>query len=173
MMRKSEHAQLVDGSPEPEFAALVGIDWGDREHVWCLQVKGSTQYEKGKLKNQPEAIELWISQLCQRFPQQAIAVAIEKCRGALILLLSRYEQIHLYPIAPQAAAHFRQALHPSGATDDGRDAAALLEMLRQHRGRLQRWSPDDELTRLVQGLVEERRRLVHEKTCVQIGRAHV
>src|SRR5690242_7982922 len=42
MMRESEHAQLVEGSPEPEFAALVGIDWGDREHVWCLQVKGST-----------------------------------------------------------------------------------------------------------------------------------
>jgi transposase len=166
MMQESEKDRLVEESPEPDFAALVGIDWGDREHVWCLQVKGSTQYEKGKLNNQPEAIELWISQLCQRFPQQAIAVAMEKYRGALILLLSRYEQVHLYPIAPQAAAHFRQALHPSGATDDSRDAAALLEMLRQHRDRLQRWSPDDELTRLVQGLVEERRRLVNEKTRV-------
>ena len=89
MMPETENAKLIEESPEPDFAAWVGIDWGDREHVWCLQVKGSTQYEKGKLKNQPEAIELWISQLCQRFPQQAIAVAMEKCRGALILLLSR------------------------------------------------------------------------------------
>jgi transposase len=166
MMGESANAKLVNESPEPDFAALVGIDWGDREHVWCLQVKGSTQYEKGKLKNQPEAMAIWMSELCQRFPQQAIAVAIEKCRGAVILMLSRYEQLHLYPIAPQAAACFRQALHPSGATDDSRDAAALLEMLSQHREHLQRWTPDDELTRLVQGLVEERRRLVNEKTRV-------
>lgn len=166
MMPETKNAKLVEESPEPDFAAWVGIDWGDREHVWCVQVKDSKQYEKGKLKNQPEAIEIWISELCQRFPQQAIAVAIEKCRASVIVLLSRYEQVHLYLIAPLAAARFRQALHPSGATDDSRDAGALLEMLREHRKHLQRWSPDDELTRLVQGLVEERRRLVKEKTRV-------
>ena len=151
-------------SAEPPFAAWVGIDWADQEHVWCLQVSGSQKREYGKLKNRPEDIQVWISQLCQRFPRQPLAIAIEKHRGALLLQLSRYEQLHLYPIAPQAAANFRKALHPSGATDDTRDAAALLEMLRQHRDHLQRWAPDTEQTRLIQNLVEERRRLVDHKT---------
>jgi len=142
----------------------VAIDWADQEHVWCLQTVGSEQREQGKVKNTPEEIEAWIGRLCQRFPTAPIAVAIEKCRGLLILLLSKYAQLHLYPIPPQAAADFRKALHPSGATDDGRDADALLEMLCRHRSHLRRWSPDTEQTRAVQNLVEERRRLVDEKT---------
>lgn len=149
---------------EPQFAAFLAIDWADQEHVWCLQVRGSQKRETGKLNNQADEIEAWIGQLCQRFGNQPIAVAIEKCRGTIILLLSKYQQLHLYPIPPQAAANFRKALHPSGATDDHRDAEALLEMLCQHRHRYQRWSPEDPQTRLLQGLVEERRRLVDQKT---------
>ena len=151
-------------SEEPQFAAFVGIDWADQEHVWCLQACDSEKREMGRVRNRSEEMEAWIGQLCQRFRNQPIAVAIEKCRGTLILLLSRYEQLHLYPIAPQAAANFRKVLHPSGATDDGRDAAALLEMVRQHRNHWQRWSPDTEQTRLIQNLVEERRRLVDQRT---------
>jgi hypothetical protein len=31
--------------PEPEFAALIGIDWADQKHVWCckLQAQGSVK----------------------------------------------------------------------------------------------------------------------------------
>jgi hypothetical protein len=28
---------------EPEFAALIGIDWGDTKHAWAVQAEGSTQ----------------------------------------------------------------------------------------------------------------------------------
>lgn len=164
MKTTEESAVRERQAAEPQFAAFVAIDWADQEHVWCLQVAGSEQSEKGTVKNTPEAVEAWIAQLCQRFPTASIAVAIEKCRGRLILLLSKYTQLYLYPIPPQAAANFRKALHPSGATDDGRDAAALLEMLCRHRSRLRRWSPDTEQTRMVQNLVEERRRLVDDKT---------
>ena len=163
-MKNQENVAAVKVSAEPQFAALVAIDWADQEHVWCLQAVGSEQREQGTVKNTPEEIEAWISRLCQRFPTAPIAVAMEKCRGRLVLLLSKYAQLHLYPIAPQAAANFRKALHPSGATDDGRDADALLEMLCRHRPHLRRWSPDTEQTRAVQNLVEERRRLVDEKT---------
>ena len=30
---------------EPEFAALVGIDWADQKHAWCVQAAGTTQRE--------------------------------------------------------------------------------------------------------------------------------
>jgi|SRR5215469_9094163 len=155
---------MATQTQETEFAAFVAIDWADREHVWCLQAAGSELRERGKVRNKPEEMEAWVGQLCQRFANAPIAVALEKYRGSLIVLLSKYAQLHLYPIAPQAAANFRKAFYPSGATDDARDAESLLEMLCQHRGRLRCWSPDTEETRLLQNLVEERRRLVEEKT---------
>jgi len=58
----------------------------------------------------------------------------------------------------------REALYPSGAKDDPRDADLLLDLLWQHRDKLRRLSPDDEATRRVQNLVEERRKLMAEKT---------
>jgi len=67
------------------------------------------------------------------------------------------------------ASSMRQALYPSGAKDDPRDADLLLDILLQHRNKLRRLSPDSEATRRVQNLVEERRKLVDEKTA-QINR---
>ena len=61
------------------------------------------------------------------------------------------------------------ALYPSGAKDDPRDADLLLDLLVQHRDRLRHLQPDNEETRRVQNLVEERRKLVEEKTA-QINR---
>jgi hypothetical protein len=58
----------------------------------------------------------------------------------------------------------REALYPSGAKDDPRDADLLLELLVLHRDKLRRLTPDNEATRRVQNLVEERRKLVEEKT---------
>jgi transposase len=50
-----------------------------------------------------------------------------------------------------------------------RDADLLLDLLVQHRDRLRHLQPDNEGTRRVQNLVEERRKLVEEKTA-QINR---
>jgi len=149
---------------EPQFAAFVGIDWADQKHVWCLQGTGSQRRESGELEHTPEAVEAWVAQLCQRFAQRPIAVAVEQSRGALVFMLSKYELLHLFPAPSQMAANLRQALYPSGAKDDPRDADLLLDLLLQHRDKLRRLSPDSEATRRVQNLVEERRKLVDEKT---------
>ena len=61
---------------EPEFAAFVGMDWADQKHVWCLQGRDSTKRENGELKHTPEAVEAWVAQLCQRFGNRPIAVAL-------------------------------------------------------------------------------------------------
>ena len=62
------------------------------------------------------------------------------------------------------SASMREALYPSGAKDDPRDAELPLELPVLHRDKLRRLTPDDEATRQVQNLVEERRKLVEEKT---------
>jgi transposase len=67
------------------------------------------------------------------------------------------------------AARMHEALYPSGAKDDPRGADLLLDLLLQHRDKLRRLSPDTEATRRIQNLVEERRKLVDEKTA-QINR---
>ena len=42
----------------------------------------------------------------------------------------------------------------------------MLDLLVLHRRRLRRWAPDTPQTRLIQNLVEERRKLVNEKTAI-------
>jgi len=149
---------------EPGFAAFVGIDWADQKHVWCLQAAGAAQRESGELEHTPEAVEAWVGQLCQRFGNRPIAVAVEQVKGALVFMLCKYEPLHLFPVPSAMAANLREALYPSGAKDDPRDADLLLELLLQHRDKLRRLSPDSEATRRIQNLVEERRNLVDEKT---------
>src|ERR1700758_3705278 len=157
-------SEVQSGKQEPQFAAFVGIDWADKKHVWCLQATGSRQRETGELEHNPEAVEAWVGQLCQRFSNRPIAVAVEQSRGALVFMLSKYEPLHLFPVPSTMAANMREALYPSGAKDDPRDADLLLDLLLQHRNKLRRLSPDTEATRRVQNLVEERRKLVDEKT---------
>jgi transposase len=160
-MPRSEVSQQ---SQEPQFVAFVGIDWADQKHVWCLQVAGSTQRESGELEQKVETVEAWVAELCQRFGARPIAVAIEQVKGALVYMLGKYEGLHLFPVPSTMAASMRKALYPSGAKDDPRDADLLLDMLLQHRDKLHRLQPDTEATRRVQNLVEERRKLVDEKT---------
>jgi len=154
----------IEAKQEPQFAAFVGIDWGDEKHVWCLQAAGSQKRESGELEHTPEAVEAWVGQLCQRFGKGPIAVALEQSRGALVFMLSKYEPLHLFPVPPTMSASMRKALYPSGSKDDPRDADLLLDLLLLHRDKLRRLSPDTEATRRIQNLVEERRKLVDEKT---------
>src|SRR5215469_16177044 len=149
---------------EPEFAAFVGIDWADGKHVWCLPAAGSRKRETGELEHKVEAVEAWVAELGQRFGHRPIAVAVEQMKGALVFLLNKYECLHIFPVPSKMTASMRAALYPSGAKDDPRDADLLLDLLWQHRDKLRRLSPDDEARRRVQNLVEERRKLLAEKT---------
>ena len=156
--------KVVNGADEPRFAALVAIDWGDRKHVWSLQAADGDRRERGEIEHSPEAVGARAAMLSTRFSGQPVAVAAEQSRGPLVFMLAKYEQLHVYPIHPRAASQFRAALFPSGAKDDPVDAELLLDLLMHHRERLRRLNPDTAQTRLVQHLVEGRRKLVNEKT---------
>lgn len=149
---------------EPQFAAFLAIDWADEKHVWSLQSADSTKRERGEVEQTPETIEAWIVQMSQRFGRRAIAVAVEQTRGALVFLLSKYEWLHIYPVPPAMTSNLRKAFYGSGAKDDGKDADLLLDLVQMHREKLRRLSPENEATRLIQNLVEERRKLVDERT---------
>lgn len=160
------HTQATPLNAEPEYAAFIAIDWADRKHDWAMQAAGQSKRETGQLEHTPEAIHQWVTGLRQRFGGRRIAVALEQSRGALLFSLSKYDNLVLYPIHPATASSFRKALHPSGSKDDVRDADVQLELLLKHRDRLQVWKPDTEQTRELQFLVEDRRRLVEQKTAL-------
>lgn len=149
-----------------EIAAFVSLDWADQKHAVALQESGSHQREHFSLDHSPEALQSWIQSLRERFGGRRVAVAVEQKRGALIYALMHTEFLHLYPVNPVTVAKMRKAFYPSGAKDDPQDADLLLDILLSHRHHLRLWIPDDALTRSIQLLTEDRRRVVNERTAL-------
>ena len=158
--------QLTANIPadEPEFAAFVGVDWGDQKSSWCLQTAGSEKVERGEITNQPAAVKQWVADLLQRFGDRRVAVAIEQSRGHVVYQLLQYPNLVIFAVHPNMSAQFSRMLHPSGAKGDPADARDLLQLLLRHRGYLHRLDPETPQTRLLQMLVEQRRTLVDDKT---------
>jgi transposase len=149
-----------------EIAAFIGLDWADQKHAITVQESGSGQRHRVTLDQTPEALQSWIQSLRVRFGGKPVAIAVEQKRGALIYALMHVEFFHLYPVNPVAVAKMRQAFYPSGAKDDPGDADLLLDILISHRRHLRVWTPDDALTRSIQLLTEDRRRVVDERTAL-------
>jgi len=151
-------------SPEPQFAAFIGIDWADREHQVCLRAAGSSEKELSKLPQEPEAILEWVGKLRERFQSRPVAVAVEQSKGGLVYALMAHEFITLYPINPAMLAQYRKAFVSSRAKDDPLDAGLLTDLVQIHREHLRPWKADTPETRRLQLLVEHRRQAVDERT---------
>jgi transposase len=160
----SQEEVMTENQPEIQYAAFLAIDWADQKHAWSLQEADSSTRERGEVGHMPEAVETWVAQMNQRFAGRPIAVAVEQSRGALVFMLTKYAQLHIFPVPPAMTANLRKAFYSSGAKTDPADADLLLDLLQMCREKLRRLSPDTEATRRVQNLVEERRKLVDEKT---------
>jgi transposase len=150
--------------PQASYAVLVGLDWADQEHTYCLGAVGTDAVETGVIASAPEAVAAWINALRKRFQGQPIALCLEQSKGALIHQLMSVEFIDIYPINPQAFAHFRKAFAVSGAKDDPTDAQLIWEYLLKHRHRLRVWKPEDVDTRMLALLVEDRRKMLDLRT---------
>lgn len=68
----------MDPLNSDEFAAFVGVDWGDQKHDVCLRAAGTEKIESSVLAHKPEAIDEWARRLLQRFAGRPIAVALTK-----------------------------------------------------------------------------------------------
>jgi transposase len=146
------------------YAALIAIDWADRQHAVCLYDEASGRREQFTVKQTPESLQAWVVNLQQRYPGQQLAVCTEQSRGPLIYALLQYDFLRLYPINPATLAKYRQAFSPALGKDDPSDAEYLLDLLQHHREHLRPWRPDDEQTRTLQLLVQQRRRLINDRT---------
>jgi transposase len=154
-------------SVAPEFAALIGLDWGDRQHALALLDTSSQTTETTTLTHSPEPLRAWLDQLRERFQGRPVALALETSKGPLVHLLMDVPWLTLFPIHPATSARMRKAFAPSGAKDDTPDALVLLEVLRNHRAKLRPLVNEDVATRRLAGLAEARRRIVDQRT--QLG----
>jgi transposase len=165
-MNQPQQQPINQSTGEPEFVAYVAIDWADQKHYYSLRPSDTGAVERGSLENTPEAVEVWMAELSQRFGHRPLAVALEQRRGALVAMLNKYGQLHLYPVHPLTLAKYREAWYPSRSKNDANDANLLLEILLQHRARLRRVDPDTVAMRQLQFQVENRRKLVDERTAL-------
>jgi transposase len=148
---------------EPEFAAVVGVDWADKKHTWSLEAAGGP-IEKGEFANDPKAVQQWVESLTARFGNKPIAVGLEQTRGPLLWMLSAYSNLWLYLIHPKTATDVRKAFHPAGTKNDPLDAEVIRMVVVNFRSRLRRWQPDSLEIEQLRSLVHRRRKLVDEIT---------
>lgn len=160
----AEHIPAENVPPDPDWAAYLAIDWADQKHRWKLVSVSSQQTQEGEVDHTPEALDHWAAQLNAQFGGRRIAVALEQSRGSLVYMLHKYPHLVLFAVCPTTSARFRQALYPSGSKSDPSDADLLLDLLLHHRSHLRRLDPDIPETRLLQMLVEQRRKLVDDRT---------
>jgi hypothetical protein len=145
--------------------ALVGVDWGDKEHAFEIRGKDGKR-RGGVFESRPEAVHAWVAELRREYPTGTIAVAVEQNRGALIYALSRYDFIELLPVQPARSAGYRKIMHPSGAKSDAIDAALVCDYVDKHGETIRAIAPADPLTRELLVLVEWRRKLVEQRVAL-------
>jgi len=151
--------------PTAQFAAYVGLDWGDQKHAlaWTADTV-KTAPQTGTLANSPEVLHTWLQELGRRFAGRPVALAVETSRGPLIHLFGAYPWLTVYPIHPATSARYRTAFKPSGAKDDLPDALLLLELVRDLRHKLRPLQMPEAATRQLAALVQLRRDLVDRRT---------
>lgn len=156
--------QSPSSASSTSFVAWIGLDWGDKEHAFCLAVAESSQVEKGKIVHSPESLHAWLKKLQERFGGRPVALALEANRGALLHVFVQYVWLSVYPVNPATSARYRKAFTVSGAKDDLPDAGVVLEILRLHADKLTLWQTDDEPTRRLEALTRARRDAVDRRT---------
>jgi transposase len=142
------------------FQVVLGIDWADEKHDYCLWDANAQELEFDVLEHRPEILHDWICSLQARFKGKRIAVGLEQSKGALAFLLMQYEFITIYCVHPATVAKVRDAWTPSGAKDDPDDAELIMSIVRDSNHKLKAWHPDTADTRRLQLLCEHRRKLI-------------
>ena len=146
-----------------EFAALIGLDWGDQSHALAIAAAGQAT-QCLTLEHSAESLHQWLNQLEEQYAGRPVAVAIEASKGAVVYALLERPWIVIYPIHPATSTRHRTMFRPSGAADDTPDALVLLSLLQHHLERLRPLQPDSEATRTLARLTEARRKAVDRRT---------
>lgn len=137
---------------------FIGIDWADEKHD-CYVIDRDGKGFHQSLPHSAESIDGWVNDMLKLAAGKPIAIMLEQSRGPLVYALMFRKNVLLYPVNPKQLARYRQS-YPGGGKDDPTDAKYLARMLRERISTLSAWEPDDEKTRLLANLCQQRRKLV-------------
>jgi transposase len=141
---------------------FIGMDWADQKHdIYVIDRNGKGFHRV--LEHSAENIDAWVSDMLKLAGGRPIAIMLEQSRGALIYALMFREDVLLYPINPKQLARYRES-YPGGGKNDPTDAMYLARMLSERITTLKAWEPDDENTRLIANLSQQRRKIVDGQT---------
>jgi transposase len=146
-----------------EWVAMVGVDWGNRQHAYLIEDRDGTR-TAGRSGSSAEEVHDWMRRVRERYPAGTIVIALEQGCASLIDALVQYEDIAIVPINPRASKAYRDSLRLSGASDDSSDAALICEFAVKHLSTLRIWQPADAASRELRMLAEHRRSLVDQRT---------
>ena len=146
----------------PQPGLFIGIDWADQKHdIYVIDCDGKGFHRE--LKHSAENIDAWLGEMLKLADGKPIAIMLEQSRGALIYALMFREDVLLYPINPKQLARYRES-YPGGGKNDPTDAMYMARMLCERIATLKAWRPDDEKTRLIANLCQQRRKIVDSRT---------
>ena len=139
---------------------LVGIDWADKEHAYCLMDEAGTTLSTGTIEHTAEGLERFMAAVRAR-AQAAhdVLVALETPHGPLVGALLE-QGFTVYAINPKAVERHRDRFRVAGAKSDLRDAWVLATLLRTDRPLV----PDSEVAQELRALTRDRADLVHTLT---------
>ena len=143
---------------------LVGIDWADKEHVYCLMDEAGTTLSTGTIEHTAEGLERFMAAVRAR-AQAAhdVLVALETPHGPLVSALLD-QGFTVYAINPKAVERHRDRFRVAGAKSDLRDAWVLATLLRTDRALYRPLVPDSEVAQELRALTRDRADLVHTLT---------
>lgn len=144
-------------------ALFVGIDWADQKHD-CHIIDSQGKESAMELPHTPEAINQWIATMTEKAHGGKIVIMLEQSKGPLIHALMFRQNIVLYPINPKQLSRYRESYPGGDGKSDPTDAMYLARLLRERIETLKAWLPDDEQTRLLNRLCEQRRFVVGNQT---------
>jgi transposase len=146
----------------PEFGLFIGIDWADEKHdVYVIDSSGKGKSET--LLQSAEAINQWIQQKLQQAGGRPIAILFENARNGLFQSLLLREKVILYPINPKQFSSYRESHQNAGCKNDKNDARLLARLLCERIGVLRPLQLDDQETRKLDRLCQNRRHLVDQR----------
>ena len=143
---------------------LVGIDWADAEHVYCLMDDAGAVLKTGAIPHSAEGLDR-LTTTIRAYAKEPdkICVALETVHGPLAGTLLEYG-FTIYPINPKAVDRHRERFRVAGAKSDLRDAWILATLLRTDRALYRPLRPDSEAAQELRTLTRDRAELVRTRT---------
>jgi hypothetical protein len=95
---------------EPEYAALVALDWGDTPHAFAWQKTNDPEVHRSSIAATPEALYIWLETIRKSCGGRPVALAIEAGRSGVLhaLVVHTWLTIH-----PATSARFRKPSLPT------------------------------------------------------------